>query len=290
MAHVRYLTGFSGSSGLCVITPTKQFFVTDRRYETQASQEVDNFNLIIAKHELIPFLAEKKLIPRLARTGFEERSISVAEMKMLRNLFSGRRFVPAARIFETITAVKDDGEVACIRHAAQITDKVFRKIVSLVKQGVRECDIAAEISYWHRKYGAESDAFDPIVAGGERGALPHARATENKIMQGDMVVMDFGCRYCGYHSDLTRTIAVGRPSAEMKKVFQIVYDAQRKAMDAVRSGVSTRSIDAIARTHIRHKGYGRYFYPFAWPRFGHSIHEALRLSRSAHRSFKPEMS
>ena len=102
---------------------------------------------------------------------------------------------------------------------------------------MRECDIAAEISYWHRKYGAECDAFDPIVASGERSALPHARASDKIIRRGEMVVLDFGCRYRGYHSDLTRTIAVGKPSAEMKKVYQIVFDAQMKAIDAAHAAV-----------------------------------------------------
>ncbi len=174
--------------------------------------------------------------------------------------------------------MKDEGEVALIRYATRITDKVFRKILSLVRPGVRECDIAAEISYWHRKYGAECDAFDPIVASGERGALPHARASEKIIRRGEMVILDFGCCYRGYHSDLTRTVSVGKPSAEMKKVYRIVYDAQMKAIDAVHSGVSARSVDAVARKHIRQNGYGRYFIHSLGHGLGIHVHEPLRLS------------
>jgi Xaa-Pro aminopeptidase len=157
-----------------------------------------------------------------------------------------------------------------IRVAANISDTVFAKLLTLVRPGVRECDIAAEISYWHRKYGAECNAFDPIVASGGRGALPHARATEKKIRVGDMVVLDFGCRYQGYNSDITRTIAVGNPTAEMKKVYRIVLDAQKKAIEAVRSGVPVRSIDAIARKHIRQKWLWKIFYTLAGSRVGHS--------------------
>jgi Xaa-Pro aminopeptidase len=278
LAHVRYLTGFSGSSGLCFITLTRQFFITDRRYKSQAPQEVHGFKIIIAKQNLFPLLAEKKIIPTRARVGFESQHISVADMLSLKKLLPLRRFIHATNILENVTAVKDDKEIELIRSAAIISDNVFKKLLTLVRPGVRECDIAAEISYWHRKYGAEGDAFDPIVASGERGALPHARASEKKIRLGELVVLDFGCCYRGYNSDLTRTIAVGNPSEEMKNVYQIVLDAQKKAIDAVRSGATARSIDTIARKHIRQKGYGRYFIHSLGHGLGIHVHDPLRIS------------
>jgi len=278
MTHVRYLTGFTGSSGLCVITPEKQFFITDRRYEIQAPQEIDGFNIIIAKQHLFPLIAEKFLIPKYARIGFENEHITVADMQNLKKLLPGRRFIPEKRIIETITEIKDDGEIALIRYAAQITDKVFKKILTLIRPGIHECDVAAEISYWHRKYGAECDAFDLIVASGERGALPHAKATDKIIRRGEMVVLDFGCRYCGYNSDLTRTIAVGKPQAEMKKIYHIVLDAQRKAIDAVHNGIAARLVDAAARKYIQRMGKGRYFIHSLGHGLGINIHESIRLS------------
>jgi Xaa-Pro aminopeptidase len=278
MAHVRYLTGFSGSSGLCVITPEKQFFITDRRYESQAPLEVDGFTIIVAKQHLFPLITEKSLISRKARIGFESEHISVADMNNLKKLLPGRHFVPATKILETVTAVKDDGEIALIRYAVQITDKAFKKILNLVRPGIRECDIAAEISYWHRKYGAECDAFDPIVASGERGALPHASASDKIIRRGEMVVLDFGCRYCGYHSDLTRTIAVGKPLPKMKKIYNIVFEAQKKAIDTVHHGVAARSVDAAARKYIRQTGNGRYFIHSLGHGLGIQVHEPIRLS------------
>ena len=278
LAHVRYLTGFSGSSGLCIITPTKQFFITDRRYKTQAPQEVKDFSIIIAKQNLFPLISERKLISQNARIGFESQNVSVADLESLKKLLPGRRFVSATSILESATAVKDNEEVELIRNATRITDKVFKKILTILRPGVRECDIAAEISYYHRIYGGECDAFDPIVASGERGALPHAKASEKIIKRGEMVVLDFGCRYLGYHSDLTRTIAVGKPSAEMNKIYQIVLDAQMKAIEAVHSCVSARSIDAVARKHIRQNGYGRYFIHSLGHGLGIYIHETLRLS------------
>ena len=278
LAHVRYLTGFSGSNGLCLITPTKQFFITDRRYKSQAPQEVNSFKIIIAKQSLFPLLAERKLVPVRSRVGFENQHISVADMNSLKKLLPTRHFVPATSILENVSAIKDDNEIELIRFAASISDKVFKKLLTLIRLGIRECDIAAEISYLHRKYGAECDAFDPIVASGERGALPHARASEKIIRSGEMVVLDFGCCYRGYNSDITRTIAIGNPSAEMKKVYKIVLDAQKKAIEAIHSGVAARSIDAIARKHIQQNCYGRYFIHSLGHGLGIHVHDPLRVS------------
>ena len=208
-------------------------------------------------------------------------------MKNLKKLLPLRHFIPATSILENITAVKDEKEIELIRSAAAISDKVFKKLLRLVRPGVRECDIAAEISYWHRKYGAECDAFDPIVASGERGALPHARASEKIIRRGELLVLDFGCCYRGYNSDITRTLAVGNPSGEMKKVYQIVLDAQMKAIDAVHSGVTARSIDAVARKHISRKGYGRYFIHSLGHGLGIHVHDPLRLSRLSNAVLTP---
>jgi Xaa-Pro aminopeptidase len=278
LAHVRYLTGFSGSSGICILTPQKHFFITDRRYQSQAPQEVVGCTIIIAKQNLFPLIAEKSLIPQHARIGFESEYVSVADIKSLKKLLPGRTFVPTVKILETVSAVKDDGEISLIRSAARITDKVFHKILSMVRPGIRECDVAAEISYWHRKYGAECDAFDPIVASGARGALPHAKASDKMIQHRDMVVLDFGCRYNGYCSDLTRTIAIGKPLAQMKKVYGIVLDAQMRAIESARPGIAARSVDAAARKHIRRAGYGKYFIHSLGHGLGLHVHEPLRLS------------
>jgi Xaa-Pro aminopeptidase len=281
LAHVRYLTGFSGSSGLCVITPTKQFFLTDRRYKSQAPQEVTGFKIMIARQNLFPLLAERKCMPFMIHVGFEDQHMSVADMGSLKKLLPFRRFVPATFVLEEVSAVKDDREIEFIRTAARISDTVFEKILTIVRPGVRECDIAAEISYMHRKYGAECDAFDPIIASGERGALPHARASEKKIRQGEFVVLDFGCCYRGYNSDMTRTLAVGKPSIEMKKIYRIVLDAEKKAIEAVKHGVTTKSIDAIARNHIRQHGYGRFFIHSLGHGLGIHVHDPLRVSASS---------
>jgi Xaa-Pro aminopeptidase len=276
--HVRYLTGFSGSHGLCFITLADQFFLTDRRYKDQAPLEVRNFSIVVAKENLFDAIAERKLVPSRTRIGFESQYLSLAEFQNLKALMPGRRFVPTTSIVEDLAAIKDREELESIRTAVQITDRVFTKVLSSVRPGVRECDLAAEISYWHRKYGAEGDAFEPIVAGGPRGALPHAHATSSSVKRGDTVVLDIGCRFRGYNSDMTRTIAVGEPPRELKKIYRIVFDAQRKAIAVARKGQPARIVDGVARAYIRKCGYGRFFTHSLGHGLGIDVHEPLRLS------------
>jgi Xaa-Pro aminopeptidase len=278
LTYVRYLTGFSGSNGICVVLPGTQYLITDRRYLTQAPQEVKGFKILIAKQSLMPLLHERKIIPGNARVGFEGNSVSVEDMNALKRILPGRRFIPAKNLLDKIASVKDAEEIELIRKAVEISDKVFEKVLELLRPGLRENDISAEISYWHKKYGAEGDSFDPIVASGHLGALPHARASDKIIRRGEMIVLDFGCKYRGYCSDITRTVSIGKPSARMKKIYGIVLDAQLRAIESIRSGVKTSSIDRIARNHIRQNNYGRYFIHSLGHGLGMKIHEPLRLS------------
>ncbi len=277
-AHVFYLTGFSGSSGLCVITPHRQFFITDNRYKAQAPLEVRGYRIVIAPLNLFQTIADRRLIPLRRRIGFESHVLHVSEFRSLKKLFPSCRFVPAANVIETISAVKDASEIALLRAAVEITDKAFKKVLPLIRPGVREGDIAAEISYWHKRYGADADAFDPIVAGGPRGALPHAHASERKIKRGEMLVMDFGCRRKGYHSDMTRTVSVGKPSGLMRSVYAAVLEAQQRALDILKAGAAACAVDAAARDVIRHYGFGKYFIHSLGHGLGIHLHEPLRLS------------
>jgi Xaa-Pro aminopeptidase len=278
LTHVRYLTGFSGSNGLCVVTPRKHYFLTDNRYKTQAPAEIHDCSLIVTPNGLFQEIAKKKLLGNAQRIGVEAEYLSALTLSMLRNLLHGKKLVLTTSLVETLTEIKDKDEIQCIRQAVEFSDLVFAKILPLIKPGVQETDIAAEISYWHRKFGAEADAFEPIVASGPRGALPHAHASTKKIKNGEFVVLDFGCQYRGYNSDITRTVAVGNPNSEMKKIYQIVLDAQMRAIDFAREGVVARAMDAVARKHIRQHGYGKYFIHSLGHGLGLHVHDPLRLS------------
>jgi Xaa-Pro aminopeptidase len=174
---------------------------------------------------------------------------------------------------EDVATVKDRSEIAAIRKAVDISDTVFSELLPLLKPGVTELDIAAEISYRQRRHGAAKDSFEPIVASGERGALPHGRATSRKIRKGELVTMDFGCMYDGYCSDLTRTVAIGRVGREQRRAYGVVLEAQRAAIEAAGPGMLGHQVDRIARTVITHAGYGRYFFHSLGHGIGLRIHE-----------------
>ncbi|MCX6143869.1 MAG: Xaa-Pro peptidase family protein [Ignavibacteriales bacterium] len=278
LPHVRYLTGFSGSNGLCVVTLSKQYFLTDNRYREQSKTEIDGFEIVITSDTLLKAARKRGMINGKKKIGFESQYLSVSTFENLKKLFPSASFVSKRSVIETIAAVKEESEIEAIKRAAAITDKVFRKVLLALKPGVRELDIAAEISYWHQRFGADGDAFESIVASGPRGALPHGRATEKRIRKGEFVTLDFGCKCKGYNSDLTRTVAVGPPTERGRKIYRIVLEAQRMAIEATRPGVPARNLDRVARRHIRQKGFGKYFSHSLGHGLGIEIHEPLRLS------------
>jgi Xaa-Pro aminopeptidase len=278
LPHIRYLTGFSGSNGICVITRDRQFLLTDNRYRDQVKQEVAGFRIHIAKASLFEAARKFAVLKGVHRAGFEAQYLSVSAFKNLKKLSPGLSLVPTHSIVENIAAVKDADEIRIIRRAVAITDAVFERIVAILKPGVTEMDVAAEIGYWHKKLGAEGDGFEPIVASGARGALPHARPTMKRIRKGELVTLDLGCRLDGYHSDLTRTVAVGEPGKKARKIYKTVLEAQLKAIEAAREGVKNRVLDATARRHIKRAGFGSYFSHSLGHGLGIEIHEQLRLS------------
>ena len=278
LPHVRYLTGFTGSNALCFITRRDQHFLTDHRYRDQSGTEVSGIEIHISRIGLIEEAAKRRLMNRCHRIGFEGEHLSYTGFELLRKSAPGRTLVPTQSFVENIAAVKDEFEVGRIRSAVALSEKVYRKILRILRAGIRESDIAAEITYWHRRYGAEGDAFEPIVASGVRGALPHGRASDKKIRKGELVTLDFGCRLGGYCSDVTRTVSIGRPGSRARKIYSVVLDAQRKAIAAAHEGIKASTLDRIARSHIARKGFGKYFSHSLGHGVGIEIHEQLRLS------------
>ncbi|MEK6567025.1 MAG: Xaa-Pro peptidase family protein [Bacteroidota bacterium] len=279
LPHVRYLTGFTGSNGVCVVTLENQFFLTDGRYQEQIREEVQGFRPIVTSGSLFEAMKNQKVLAKTSRIGYESQHVSVSSLAVLQKQFPRHKFVPTASLVEEIASVKDPDEIESIKRAVQITDKVFEQLLGIIKEGIRENEVAAEIVYRHRKLGAEADAFEPIVASGVRGALPHARASQKVIQKGDMVTLDLGCRYRGYHSDLTRTVSVGAPSDALKRMYRVVRDAQEKALTSARSGMKAKSLDAIARKHIASQGLGKYFSHSLGHGLGLEVHELPRVSR-----------
>ncbi len=276
--HVRYLTNFSGSNGLVLLTPRQQWFFTDGRYTTQSRNEVKLFRRVITGRNLLQEMKDRIRIPPEYRLGIDRRHLSVAEMEGLRALLPKARFVPADSFLDSLASVKQEFEIDLICDAIAISERVFYGLLSVIKEGVSELDVAAEIVYQHRKHGAEAEAFEPIVASGERGALPHARASAKRIRKGELVTIDFGCRVSGYHSDLTRTVAVGRINAEQRKIYDVVREAQELAVDESRDGLMGKELDAIARRYIRNQKFGKFFTHSVGHGLGLQVHESPKVS------------
>ena len=288
LPHIRYLTGFCGSNALCILTRSEEVVLTDFRYKEQIHNEVRDAKSFVVDGSLFAAAAKRNLFNKCKRVGFEKDHLvfgAFAELKKEshRSIRTGKdcRWIPVSDIVESIASIKDEEEISCIKRAAAISDVVFSEILSRMRAGISECDVAAEISYLQRQHGAESDSFEAIVASGIRGALPHAKPTPRKIRKGEMVTLDFGCVYRGYCSDLTRTIAFGTPKPAARKIYSIVLDAQRKAIEAARPGLSARLLDATARSFITSKGYGNFFGHGLGHGIGLQIHESPKISSSS---------
>jgi len=282
LPNIRYLTGFSGSSAICIVTKTDAFFLTDFRYKEQVKHQVKNFRKIIAIGKTsLDLIQEKKIFGKVKKVGFEADHAPFSFILELKRKFKNIKFIPTKNFIEEIAAVKTPDEIENIKRAIKISEKVFYGILNLIKPGVSEIDIASEITYLHRKLGAEKDAFDIIVASGWRSALPHGVATGKKLKKGELVLIDFGCVYNGYHSDITRTISIGKASPEIKKIYQIVLDAQTKAIEGVRERLKANELDSIARDYIRQNGYAKFFGHSLGHGIGTEIHTLPRISPSS---------
>ncbi len=282
LPHVRYLTGFSGSNACCLVTQTLHWFATDPRYATQVADEVTGAQVIVVKGPLASALVRKGRLRARARIGYASFRTSVGLYGQLRALRPQASWVPMDATLDELFSVKNEDELGAIQAAAAISDEVFGEILGWMHPGMREADVAAEITYRQRRKGAEGDAFEPIVASGERGALPHARASAKRIRKGDLVTLDFGCVINGYCSDITRTVAVGQVSRKLRSMYEAVLAAQLSALAAVQHGVPGRAVDAVARRVLRERKLAQWFRHSLGHGLGLEVHEIPRLApRSA---------
>jgi Xaa-Pro aminopeptidase len=281
LPHLRYLCGFSGSAGAGFVTSRGLHFFTDGRYAEQIRKEVGGgwkHHVSPGSGSLFQLIRDSGVVRSGARVGFDGNTLLYQEFRTLKKLVPGSRVLPKADVIEPIAAVKDESEIRAIKKAVEITDRTFNDVLPMIKPGVRESDLAAEISWLQRTHGAEKDAFDTIAASGPRSALPHGHASSKKIAKGELLTLDFGCVVDGYHSDMTRTVGVGRLPAEAKKIYALVLEAQAAAVDAARAGMKTKDLDATARAIIGTAGHGNHFQHSLGHGIGLQIHEAPRIS------------
>lgn len=279
LPNIRYISGFSGSAANILLTREKNYFISDFRYKTQSSAEVNSdFEIIIYAQNSMMFLKDLISKHNLKRIGFESNFMTYADAENFKQDFKELEIFPVNSLIENIIIIKNEYEIGLTKKAAEITDKTFSELLKIIKTGMTEREVSANISYLQKMYGADGDSFDPIVASGERSAFPHARPTDRKIRNNELLKLDFGCTYNGMKSDMTRTIAVGNISEECKKIYSIVKEAQQLALDKAKAGVSTKELDSYARNFIKEKGYGNNFGHGLGHGLGYDIHEKPALN------------
>jgi Xaa-Pro aminopeptidase len=275
-----YLTGFTGEAGALVVSRRSAALITDGRFTMQARQEISGVRVVQQEGLLAASVGQFLKAERIAKVGFDASQVTVHELELLRKT-SGRRtrWVVATEQAEALRRRKDATEIALMRKSASLADKVMAHALKLLKPGVRELEIAAEIEYQMRQLGASGPAFETIVASGERSAYPHARATAKRLRKNELVVLDLGAILAHYCSDITRTVVVGRASKQIRQWHKAVQDAQSAAIAAVRAGKACGDVDAVARKVLAGRGLGRYFVHSTGHGLGLEVHEGPRLAR-----------
>ena len=282
IVNVRYLTGFTGTSGLCLVGREDRRFFTDFRYREQARSEVEGFDLVVGGRDLYETLA--KLLESMGKMsiGFDHEHLSVRRYQgLIESLPESTEFIDAGGAVAELRAVKEDGELEAIGRAAELADEIYRSVIEQGIIGRSERDVAWELERGMREGGAEAASFPPIVASGQNGALPHAQAGDDRIESDTFVVIDWGCTFGGYSSDCTRTVVTGEPSDEMKSVYELVLDAQKSAVHEVSDGVEASKVDSRARTIIDEGGYAEMFGHGTGHGVGLEVHEAPRISQKS---------
>lgn len=277
----RYLSGFTGSAGLLLITPTRQLLLTDSRYYEQVKQQAPEWELVESGYAIIQYVAQ--LLPELnltgARIGFEADHLTVTDFDLWRHTLNGAELVATAGFLSPFRAGKTAAELNTISRAAAIADAALNHVLGWIEPGMTEKEIAWELEVYMRTHGADAPAFDITVATGPNAAMPHATATHRRVEMGQVVLIDMGCLVDGYRSDMTRTFCLGQPAdPEYLPVWETVDRANRAAVAGLKAGASGKMIDSLARDIITQAGYGSNFGHGLGHGVGLAIHEDPFLS------------
>lgn len=284
-ANIYYVSGFFAEAGVAVILLTQEhaILLSDGRFMSDARAQTSGFTIQRWKQDLYTDLGEVIDELALKKVWIDGDAVSYAQAQTLQKHTSAQ-LVEAMKLLEALRAVKCEDELSAIRTACRIADEAFEDILKFLRPGVSEQEICNELEFQMRKRGAATCSFEMIIASGERGALPHGVATNRVIRSGDMVTMDFGALYRHYRSDITRTIAVGEPAAELKKIYGIVKEAQQAGRVCLKAGMRSCDLEERIRSVIEQNGYALIHGP--GHSFGLDIHEAPFISRTNTESFQ----
>ena len=276
----RYFTSFNSSDGFLVITVDEATFFTDSRYIEAAQNQVTVCKSVLLRRvseTIVPYLKEKNI----ENIYLETERLTVAELNSLKKAFDFCKVEAKEEVDEIINklrSVKTDYEVDCIKKAQKIAEDAFSHILNFIKEGVTEKEIALELDFFMLKNGAEAVSFETIAVSGKNSSMPHGVPTDKKIEKGDFITMDFGAVYNGYHSDMTRTVIVGKPTEKQKEVYETVLKAQKSALEVLKNGVTGFDADKVARDIIENAGYKENFGHGTGHGVGIEIHESPNLS------------
>lgn len=279
-ANTIYLSGFTGSTSVMLIGLDKAWLVVDFRYTIQAKEQAfEGIEVVEQQESFYNTINGLMAHHSIESVGFEGNVLTFSEyQKMKINLNKAKSFVSLEGLIDKLRIIKDEEEIESIQQAVLLGDKVFDHIIKFIKPGMKETDVSSEMEYTMRKLGAKGPSFETIVGAGYRSAMCHGTATDNVIKNGDAVVLDFGVIYRNYCSDMTRTIFIGEPNSELRKIYGIVRKAQEEALASIVSGMKASDADKVARDIIAKSGYGEAFGHSLGHGVGVEIHEEPRLS------------
>jgi Xaa-Pro aminopeptidase len=276
--NVRYLSGFTGTEGTLLIGPRSATFFTDSRYTIQAGEQIEGAS-VVTFNDKFGAIAKKAAKLNVKKLGFEGDEVTVNFRKSLGRALKGIKLAPLAGQVSDLRLNKDLDEIAALKAVIEVSEKAFKKTLRKIVPGAVEIEVARFMEIEQIKLGAIGTSFDTIVASGPRGALPHGVASNGKIKDKELVVFDWGAIMNGYNSDQTMTVPVGKVGGLAKKIYEIVYEAQQRAIEACKPGITGKELDLVARKVIEDAGYGKYFGHGLGHGVGMEIHEGPRASR-----------
>lgn len=284
----RFMTNFTGSAGVVLISQKEAKFITDFRYIEQAGKQAVDFEIVQHTGTIIEEVGKQAKGMNISKLGFEQDHMTFATYKAYEKAIDGQ-LMPLSGVIENLRLIKTSSEIKILKEAAAIADAAFTHILDFIRPGITELDVSNELEFFMRKQGATSSSFDIIVASGVRSALPHGVATDKIIEKGDFITLDYGAYYNGYVSDITRTLAVGKPSEELINIYDIVLEAQLRGMAGIKPGMTGKEADALTRNLIEEKGFGQYFGHSTGHGIGLEVHEGPALSLRSDIILEPGM-
>jgi len=286
--NIRYLCGFTGSTGFFLYRGKSSVFFTDSRYIEQAQKEVEGAKISHANSGILDVCKFLNADGKRS-TGIESMGITYDNFMLLKRNLHRKKLIPLINELADLRAIKEGEEIQKIKKATRIAERALESILKLIKIGITERELAIELEYYMKLNGSEELPFGPIILFGQNSSLPHGRPANRRLKKGDFILIDFGARWNGYCSDETVTYIFEKVNPEQVRVYNAVNDARRFAIDSVRPGIRASDVDIVARKHLERKGLARYFSHGLGHGLGLAVHESPRISNNSHTVLEPGM-